>query len=188
MNNKKFIFAYGILILSLVLISVKFVSAQSIDAENSSVSFTIKNFGINTVKGSISDLKGEVQFQANAPENASIDVSVAVASLETGIKKRDEHLMKDDFFAAETYPRIRFVSSSIQRKGNQYIAEGELSIRGVSKEVSIAFTTEDGEKLILRGKLTINRKDFKVGESTSSFTVGEEVKISIVCSLNPAGS
>ncbi|MEO0470089.1 MAG: YceI family protein [Bacteroidota bacterium] len=188
MNNRKFIIGYSILVISLVLLSIQFVTAQNIDAENSQINFTIKNFGINTVKGTVSDLQGEVRFDPNQLAQSKIDVSVAVSTLQTGIKKRDEHLMKDDFFAAETYPRISFSSSEIKAKGNKFIANGSLTIRGVSQEVSIPFSAEEGEKRILRGDLTINRKDFKVGEDTSSFTVGDEVKISIVCSLTPAGS
>lgn len=159
------------------------VQAQTIDQAKSHVSFEIGNMKINTVKGKLIGMSGELFFEPLSLNDSFFDVCIKVKSMDTGSSKRDEHLLTEDFLEAEVYPDICFVSEEI-KKGNSedFIAVGSLKIKDVARKVDIAFTYDEKERRFV-GKLTINRLDFKVGEDTGTFMVSDEVEITIYCSL-----
>lgn len=155
-----------ILVFTIMLVSFSFVSAQKyvpVDL-GSSISFTIKNLGIN-VTGKFTGLSGTVVFD---PANLSVSqfaVSVNTATVDTDIDARDTHLKKEDYFHVERYPKISFLSKSIKADGaGQYTVTGMLEIKGVVKEISFPFTANLGnEGYVFKGRFRINRRDFKIG-------------------------
>lgn len=159
------------------------VQAQTIDQTKSRVSFEIGNMKINTVEGELFGMEGELFFEPLSLNDSFFNVCVKVKSMDTGSEKRDEHLLTEDFFEAEVYPDICFVSEEI-KKGNSedFIAVGSLQIKDVERKVEIAFTYDEKEKQFV-GALIINRLDFKVGEDTGTFMVSDEVEITIYCRL-----
>ncbi|MEM9990492.1 MAG: YceI family protein [Bacteroidota bacterium] len=152
--------------------------AQRIDSAASSVTFEIKNMKINTVEGSFSGMKGEVNFDADDLSVCEFNVCIDASSVDTGNKKRDEHLRKDDFFHVERHPTICFTSSEIMRSGNAYTTKGVLDMNGVSKEVNIPFVLENNA---FKGDLNINRFDYAIGDKYGKFMVDDEVTIRIKC-------
>lgn len=154
------------------------ISAQSIDKSNSKVSFEISNFRVNDVEGTFTGMEGKVNFDPSDLNNSSFDVCIDAASVNTGIKKRDNHLRTSDFFYVEKYPNICFKSTSISKKGDQYITTGMLTMHGVTKTVMIPFTYSGKT---FTGSLKLKRKVYNIGEDTSTFTVGDDVTITIKC-------
>lgn len=164
----------------MIMLSALQIQAQSsIDSENSKVEFSIKNMKFKTVEGSFGGMNGNVAFDPENLENSSFNVCIDPATVNTGSKKRDEHLKNEDFFDVEKYPEICFKSDEIAKIDNQYIAKGTLTMHGISNKVEIPFE-QNGNTL--NGQLTINRKDYKVGDD-GTFMVGDEVKLNIIGTL-----
>lgn len=136
---------------------------------------------VNTVDGTIKGMKGDIEFNKDKPEKAKFDVSIDVNTIETGIGRRDKHLKNEDFFEVTKYPTISFKSDNVKKTTTGYTSTGTLTIKDVSKKVTIPFTVSNNT---LTGNFSINRKTYHVGESTSSFTVGEDIDIIIKCVLD----
>lgn len=178
MKNKKIIL---LLLTFFYFLIVK--GQQTINSENSSVKFSISNMKFNTVNGSFSDLSGTIFFTTTNLTNSKFNVSIAVSSIDTGSKGRDKHLMKEDFFDVEVNPKIEFVSSSIikAKTPDYYIVTGKLKLHGVTKVISFPFIYRDKT---FKGSLKLNRLDYKLGENTNQFLVGNEVEIEISTVIN----
>ena len=155
-------------------------NAQTIDSNNSVVNFGISNMKWKTVEGTFSGMKGTIDFDENNLQNSSFNVCIDAATVNTKNEKRDAHLKNEDFFDVEKYPEICFTSSSIEKSSEGYLTKGTLTMHGVSKPVEINFTYTDNTFV---GELTINRFDYKVGEGTNTFMVGEEATLEIICKL-----
>lgn len=162
------------------------LNAQTIDNAKSKVTFEIDNMKVNTVEGSFGGMKGDVNFDNQSPEKSSFNVTIDVASINTGIDKRDKHLRSDDFFDVKKYPLIRFKSDTVTTSsGGRYATRGTLTIKGVSRKIGIPFVIREGKDMItFRGYININRLDYNVGEDVSTFTVDEDIKIMIFCAVN----
>lgn len=157
-----------------IFVLCAFTSAdlKPIDA-NDSVTFIIRNFGINT-KGEFKGLKGTIKWDPANPAASSFNVSVDAATVNTGIDSRDEHLRKDDYFDVAKYPTLNFVSTSVS--GNT--VTGNITIKGVTKQISFPFTvTTSGSSYIFSGNFTLNRLDFNVG--SSSMVLSNSVNVSL---------
>lgn len=152
------------------------------DGPGSRVEFTIRNFGI-AVNGRLSGLEGEIDFDPQLPGSARFDVSVSSASVQTGIRARDEHLKKKDYLDAEAYPRIRF-RSEIIRKGTrpgQFVVTGQLTIKATTQAVTIPFTAEKtGNGYLLSGNFNINRRDFGVGGASISLSDNLTISLHVI--------
>ena len=134
------------------------------DEPTPAVTFRIRNAGIS-VDGSFSDLQTNIRFDPARLAESSLEASVAVNTIRTGIGLRDRHLLKERYFDAQQYPRIRLASKRIQPEGrNQYRGAFDLTIRDVTKAVDMAFTyVPKGDSGRFKGSFTINRRDFGVG-------------------------
>ncbi len=172
---KKLIFPIFVLILSFANYG------QNINTKDSKVSFSVSNMGIKTVKGTFSQMKGNVNFSPENLSSANFDVCIDTNTLDTKSKKRDAHLKNEDFFKVETYPTICFKSNEIVKTKLGYNAKGTLTMRGISKTVKIPFTYENNK---ITGNFTVKRLDYKVGEDVGGFMVGKKVTIQIICVLN----
>jgi polyisoprenoid-binding protein YceI len=165
-----------------------------IDNNHTSISFEVTHF-FTPVAGSFKDFEGNLHFDPENLTESSASFVVEVASVETDNKKRNNHLQSADFFDAEKYPEMKFISSSFEKNGNDYIINGKLTIRDVTKDVHIPVKLLGlGEhpmkksKLItaMRAEFSLNRNDYGVGTGSWSATavVGDEVKISILLEAN----
>lgn len=167
------------LLFFITILSCQISNAQSINAEQSLVTFEIRNMKMRTVEGTFSGMRGEAVFDKDNISNATFEVCIDAATVNTENTKRDEHLMKEDFFDVAQFPDICFSSSRIAYDGDRYIAYGQLNMHGVIKSVEIPFTYANK---LLTGQFQLNRIDYGVG-GTGTFMVGDEVAISIVCKL-----
>lgn len=109
-----------------------------IDPDHSSISFRIEHLGITFVYGVFPNAGGFYTFDDDDLDNASIWIKVKVADIDTGIEKRDRHLLSPDFFDAKRFPHIIFKSLSIASSGDgQYTVTGELSLHGITKRLAV---------------------------------------------------
>jgi polyisoprenoid-binding protein YceI len=137
--------------------------------QGSSVKFKIKNFGFNS-EGTFTGLQGHIGFDPQNLSGATFEVSIDAASVNTDNNMRDNHLRKEEYFDVQNHPRISFVSSAVRAAGNagSYTMTGRLTIKETSKEISFPFTASPQETgCLFKGEFTINRKDFKVGGSST---------------------
>lgn len=143
----------------------------------SEVSFTIKNFGINT-SGTFNGLSGTINFDPSDLSSSSFNVSVEVNTINTGIDMRDNHLKKEDYFNADKCPKINFASSNIKTGDKDYIITGQLTIKGTTKTISFPFTAiKKDNGTLFTGNFSINRKDFNVGGGSA--VLGNNVDVSL---------
>src|SRR5688500_3516454 len=112
------------------------VGTWSIDPAHSTVEFLVIHAGIATVKGRAPVVSGTIR----GGEEPAIEGTVAVSSLTTFDETRDAHLQTPDFFDAERYPELRFVSSSVDSHEGELVVRGDLTIRGVTKPVEFRGT------------------------------------------------
>lgn len=150
----------------------------TIDSAASAVSFNVQKLGFLTVKGSIAALDGTLTFSKEAPDQSNFEVSLSPAVIQTGHAKRDEHLRSKDFFHVNDFPKIQFVSTSVQAVDNDYQVTGRLSMLGVTKTVVIPFSFSAGDFV---GQFSINRLDYQLGAKFPAFFIGKTIQIQINC-------
>ena len=165
-----------------------------IDANHSNIYFQIRHTFV-PVRGLFEDFSGTVDFDADTQRIEEIDFQVQVDSINTNITKRDNHLRSDDFFAAGEYPQMTFSSSRIEPLGEgRYLAQGQLTIRDVSKEVDIEIVflgmkdnplKKEQKVAGFEAEFSINRLDYNVGTGTFAQmgVVGKEVHILVALEL-----
>ena len=159
---------------------------HTIDATHTNVEFAVKHLMISTVKGRFGDVSGTVTVpQAGEP---TVDVTINAASIDTRVDARDNHLRSPDFFDVEKYPTLRFVSSKATRTDDGYKLVGDLTIKDVTKPVTLT-VTEEGTGVDPWGNTKsgfsavgkINRADFgltwNAALETGGVMVSEEVKL-----------
>lgn len=121
----------------------------------------IVSFKNSELSGSFSKLKGNIAFNENHLEQSVFDMIVEVSSIKTGNFLKNMHAKGSDWFDADHYPNIRFISGNFEKKGSNYIVTGTLELHGVKKQVGIPFTFTNN---VFAGDFTINRLEFKVGD------------------------
>lgn len=161
-----------------------------IDKAHSEAVFQVRHL-ITKVRGRFSNFEGKVEFDENRPERSSVKVSIDAASIDTSVPDRDTHLRSADFFAVDTYPTLTFESTSVRKTGaSTFDVRGPLTIRGVSKEITLPVTfiglANDPwgkERAGFETEITINRKDYgllwNAALETGGFLVGDDVKINL---------
>lgn len=169
----------ALLLFSLFLLQS--TSKSPVDANKSVVNFKMKAMGLFTVKGTYKGFDGYVKFNPDQLDDSKIEVCINTKTVDTGNKKRDDHIRSKDFLEAEKYPTICFISSSIKKHDNRYIATGLLTIRGITKQEKISFTYENNT---INGNLNIKRLDYEIGKDVGSGKAGKNVEVEIKCVLH----
>lgn len=159
----------------------------TIDPTHTEVGFKVKHMMFTNVKGNFNDYSAEIDFDNDLKE-ANLQFEAKVNSIFTNNTDRDNHLKSADFFDAEQYPTLNFKSTKIEGDGNEYQITGDLTIKGITKPVTLngefsgLMTDPWGNTKVginLDGK--INRKDFgltyNAALETGGVLVGEDVKL-----------
>lgn len=158
---------------------------QTIDSDKSYVKFKVRNMGVRDVKGTITGMLGTVIFNSVQPDSAIFDVSVNVNTIDTNDKKRDAHLINEDFFETDKWPTIRFKSLKITNQDSVYTVNGDLSIKNVTKKVNVSFKIIETDSTIkFIGSEIVNRIDYNVGVEYNNFKIGHELSVEVVCIVN----
>ncbi len=168
------------------------VAEYVIDAGHSQVIFKVKHLAISTVTGRFDTFEGTYKLDSEDISNSSVETVIKAASINTNETDRDDHLRSNDFLDVEKYPNITFKSKSIKKgKGNEFQIVGDLTIHGVTKEVTLDATFEGHvasdpwgkERTAFIADTKISRKDYgmtwnKVLEA-GGLVVGDEIKITL---------
>ncbi len=158
--------AFKIRMLLLLLIAFPhFLSAQTMRIVSGSAKFSVK-FVLGTCNGKFAAPTGTAVFNEKSPENASFDIKIAANTFETNNNSRDKDMKSEKYFYVEKYPDIHFKSSRVEKKGGSYQATGTLTMRDVSKTVTLPFEAKknaDGG-YNLTSTFEVNRLDYKIGE------------------------
>jgi polyisoprenoid-binding protein YceI len=144
----------------------------SIDRSHSFVGFTIGFVGLTKVHGTFNDLSATILYDDAHPERSSMTMVIEAASIDTNSKQRDGDLLGDSWFATDKHPKITFRSTRIEPKGaNRYLVHGELTMKGVTREIAIPMTRTVPRQLDSgwgnvrvggTGTVTIKRSDFGI--------------------------
>lgn len=140
------------------------------DKPHSFIGFKVRHLGLIDVPGFFRDFTGTVNFDAKDVTRSTVEFTAKTTSVDTGVNARDNHLRTKDFFEVEKYPEMTFKSTSVTRKGKNWTVTGDLTIKGVTRPVSIPFevsgwlpgTDKSAAKIGISGETTINRRDFGV--------------------------
>lgn len=166
-----------------------------IDNAHSHVQFAVRHMMISTVRGEFENFEGSVDFDQDQPENSKLDIKIDAASINTREKDRDNHLRSADFFNAEEYPTLHFVSKRVEPTAeDKGRVIGDLTIRGVTREVvldvtfhGIAKSPWGATSAGFSASTKINRKDWGLtwnqALETGGVLVGDDIKIDIEVEL-----
>jgi polyisoprenoid-binding protein YceI len=151
------------------LSQVEQTGEYNFDKAHSFIGFRIKHMGLIEVPGFFRDFTGTVNYDAQDVTKSTVNFNAKVTSVDTGVAPRDNHLRTKDFFEVETYPEMTFKSTKVEKKGKNFIVTGDLTIKGVTKQVSLpfqlaGFATDQrgGIKMGVTAETVINRRDFNV--------------------------
>ena len=170
-------------------------TSWTIDKAHSAINFEVTHF-FTPVNGEFNNYEATVNFDPENLEESMIDVKIMVNSIDTDNERRDGHLKTADFFNAEKWPYITFKSTDIEKTGeNQFVANGTLTIKDVSKEIALPFTllgVKDNpmkENTLVAGitaSTTVDRTDYTVGTGdwASDAVIGDEVTVDLNLELN----
>lgn len=169
------------------------LSAQTyeIDSAHSSAGFSVKHMMVTNVSGKFSNVKGNIVYNEKNLAASSVVASVDVNTVNTNESKRDAHLKAPDFFDAAKYPSMEFKSTKVYKAGNIVKVDGNLTLHGVTKPITLTLTELSPEVKhpmggLVRGAVAttkINRKDFGLTWNktleTGGLMVGDEVTVTL---------
>lgn len=180
---KKGLFAIAFLAVTTAFTAV---TAWKNDKAHSQLQFTVTHLGISEVSGTFNDFDVTVQSEKADFSDAVFELNAKVASIDTRVEQRNNHLKSPDFFDAEQYPEITFKSTSIRKEGkNKYKLSGDLTLHGVTRPVTLDLaykgtTVNPMSKAETAGFQltgTIKRSDFGVGGNFPAAVVSDLVQI-----------
>jgi polyisoprenoid-binding protein YceI len=144
------------------------VGTWDIDPVHSDVSVLARHFVVSKVRGHFNEYSGEIVTAEN-PLDSSVTATIKSASIDTKNEQRDGHIRSADFLDVENHPEITFRSTGIRADGDGFVLDGELTIRGNTKPVSMALELNGfgpdpsgGTRVGFSAKTTVLRKDFGV--------------------------
>lgn len=164
--------------------------AWTIDTAHTNVGFVARHMGLSKVRGKFTEFRGEVDGSPEDISSATGRIEVDVASVETGNADRDAHLKSADFFDVDNHPTMVFEAKEIRAKGDDHEVVGDLTIKGVTKEIVLDYE-HGGENVDpygnrkVGGTLTgsVNRRDWglnwNVALDTGGLLVSENIKLEI---------
>lgn len=165
-----------------------------IDPNHSAVELAVKHMMFTTVRGRFKDVKGTIVVDEQNPARTTVDVELAAASLDTGVADRDGHLRSADFLDVENHPTLTFrgkrIEGTFANEGDKFRLVGDLTIRGVTKEVTLDSTFEGtgkdpwgGTRAGVRATTTIDRREWGLvwnqALETGGILVANDVRIEI---------
>lgn len=170
----------------------------TIDKNHSIIGFTIRHNELTLVGGRFKDFTGSIHFDNKDVSTSSVEFTAKVASIDTGVEGRDKHLRSADFFEVEKFPDMTFKSTKVERKGEGYLLTGDLTLKGVTKQVMLPFTitgaikdNRGNTRIGIAAQTKIDRRDYGItwGKplDTGGFDVAHDVTIDLQLeALQPA--
>ena len=166
-----------------------FAGNYTIDDSHSRIGFVARHAMVTKVRGQFNEFEGSGVIDATNFANSLAKLTIQAKSIDTRSAQRDEHLRSNDFFAMDEFPTITFVSTgAAQKSADEFELTGDLTMKGVTKSVTIPFTFEGAatdpfgnERIGFEGTTSINRKDFgvtwNVALETGGVMVSEKITL-----------
>jgi polyisoprenoid-binding protein YceI len=161
----------------------------TLDITHTRIGFSARHAMVTTVRGQFNDFEGTAHLDTADPSASSAKVSIRAASITTGQADRDAHLRSADFFDAETFPELTFVTTGVTRAdASTWTVTGDLTIKGVTNPVTIDFESTGSAKdpfgnlrVGFEGSTSINRKDWgltwNAALETGGVLVSDKIKL-----------
>ena len=165
------------------------VGTWTIDPVHSEVGFSVRHMMVSKVRGKFTRFSGQLVTGAD-PLASSVTAEIELGSIETGAEQRDAHLRSPDFFDTENHPLMTYRSTGIRADGDDYIVDGELSLKGVTKNVPLKLELNGfgpdaygGTRAGFTATTEINRQDFNVNWNAAMETGGVVVSDKVAIHL-----
>jgi polyisoprenoid-binding protein YceI len=160
----------------------------AIDPVHSTVGFSVRHLMVSKVRGTFNDFTGAITVAEDG--TASVTAEIQVASIDTKNADRDAHIKSADFFDAEQFPTATFTSTGIRTKGDDYVVDGNFTLRGVTRPVELALEFNGvnpgmghGPVAGFEATTVLNRKDFGISIDMplegGGAVVGDKITISL---------
>jgi polyisoprenoid-binding protein YceI len=162
----------------------------AVDTTHSRIGFSVRHAMVTNVRGEFAEWEGKLHLDGGNPADSTAELTIQVASIDTGNEQRDGHLRTGDFFEVETHPLISFRSTGTEQlDAETYRMRGELTIKGTTRPVTLDLeftgTATDPyglQRLGFEGRTTVDRTDFgltyNAALETGGVLIGEKVKLS----------
>ena len=161
----------------------------AIDPVHSEVGFSVRHMMVSKVRGKFTKFSGEL-VTASDVLDSSVTAEIDLASIETGAEQRDAHLRSPDFFDTENHPQMTYRSTGIRRDGGDFILDGELTLKGVTRSVPLTLEVNGfgpdaygGTRAGFTATAEINRQDFGVNWNAAMETGGVVVSDKVAIHL-----
>ncbi|RKT55876.1 YceI family protein [Saccharothrix australiensis] len=156
----------------------------AIDPVHSDVSFVVRHLGVSKVRGHFDTFEGTIVTAEN-PLESTVTAKIATASINTKNAQRDAHVKNEDFLDVENHPELTFTSTGVRAHGEGYLVDGQLTLRGVTKPVTLELELNgfgdgmaEGSKVAgFSASTEISRKDFGVTGGPAGAAVGDKITI-----------
>lgn len=160
----------------------------TLDLAHTRLGFSARHAMVTTVRGQFNDFEGTAHIDTANPAASKIDLTIKAASIDTGVADRNAHLQSADFFEVETYPTITFVSTDVERDGDDWTVTGDLTIKDITKPISVEFESTGSARdpfgnlrVGFEGQATLSRKDWgltwNAALETGGFMVSDKIKL-----------
>jgi polyisoprenoid-binding protein YceI len=160
-----------------------------IDPGHTEVAFTGRHFMVTKVRGRFTEVTGTVTVAENM-NDSSVEVTIGMASVDSGSTARDEHIRSAELFDVEAHPTSTFRSTHVDWRGTRGTVTGDLTIHGTTRQVPLEVTFEGyvrdpwgGDRGIFSARTMVNREDFgivwNVALETGGVLVSKEITIEI---------
>jgi polyisoprenoid-binding protein YceI len=178
------VFAIATLAAGFLVGSAFGIDEYKIDPVHSSANFAVKHLMVSTVNGRFPSVEGTINYDPKDVTNSTVKAVIKTPTITTDNETRDNDLKSAKYFEVAKYPEIKFESTKIEKRGDQYVAIGNLTIKDVTKQVELPFTVNvaemGGQKhLGADATLTINRMDYHVDWDKVPGMVDKTVKITL---------
>jgi polyisoprenoid-binding protein YceI len=161
----------------------------TIDPVHTDVSFSVRHLMVSKVRGRFTSFEGTITTAAD-PTESSVEVSVDLSSIDTANADRDAHIRSADFFEVESHPTMTFRSTGVRADGDGYVVDGELTIRDVTRPVSLDVELNGfgpdpygGTRVGFSATTEINRKDYGISIEMplegGGVVVGDKVQVTL---------
>lgn len=163
------------------------VGRYEIDTGHSRVGFEVRHLMLTKIRGGFQRFSGTIDIGESFGDS-SVSVSIEAASIDTANSDRDEHLRSSDFLGAPTHPYLTFESRAIRIVGSQFLVDGDLTIRGISRPVTLTSEFQggvvdpwDNDLIAFQARTQIDREEFgmtwNIPMDGSKLFVGKDVQI-----------
>jgi polyisoprenoid-binding protein YceI len=173
------------------------VEAWRLDPVHSNVGFKVRHFMVSWVRGQFMEPQATIWVDRDDLSTLKMEVNIKTASVNTGVQRRDDHLRNPDFFDAENYPEMKFVSKRAMKQPDGSVkVVGDLTMRGTTHEITMDVTGLDkvvdpgsGPRMGATARAVIQRRKWGVSFTeqiaSGGVTVGDDVYIEIEAELRP---